>query len=173
MMVRKFEIAPFSRRLGAWFIDFLIIMLIWYLVTTKDLEKVDKILETLDPDAQSSLEIFITEIFKLYVIFILKWLFIQTAYYTFLPSIIGQGKTLGKLLFGISMVKRSDLKEISPSRLILREFIARGLVETMLIIPLIISLVFVFTKESQTIHDRISKTVVIRDSTFVEEDENA
>lgn len=172
-MEEKFEIAPFSRRLGAYFIDFLIILLFWYIFTTKDLEKVDNLLETTNLDQQGSLEIFIEAIFKLYVSFILKWLFIQTVYHTLLPSIIGRGKTLGKLIFGISMVDRSNLKEISPSKLMLREFIARGIIETIFIIPLFISIIFVFIKETRTIHDYISKTIVIRDSAIREEDEYA
>ncbi|HRT68968.1 MAG TPA: RDD family protein [Bacilli bacterium] len=172
-MEKKFEIAPFSHRLGAYFIDFLIVLLFWYVVTIKDLDKVDKLLETINLEQQESLEIFIEGIFKLYVSFILKWLFIQTVYYTLLPSIIGRGKTLGKLLFGISMVDRSNLKEISPSRLILREFIARGLIETILIIPFFISMVLVCIRETRAIHDYIGKTIVIKDSAVGEEDEYA
>lgn len=164
-----FEIAPFPRRIGAWFIDFLIIFIIWYLATTKDMDKINKLMENLDPEIEGNLEIFIKEVFKLYTIFILKLLFVKTMYYSIVPGIIGRGKTLGKLIFSISMVKRDDLSEISPSRLILREFIGQGLIETILFIPIIISFIFLFSKESRTIHDRLAKTVVIKDTSFIGE----
>ena len=131
--------------------------------------KINKLMENLDPDVEGNLEIFIEEVFKLYTIFILKLLFTKTLYYTITPAIFGRGKTLGKLIFSISMVNRENLCEISPTRLVLREFVGRGIIETFLIIPGIISFIFLFTKESRTIHDRIANTIVEKDTTFIGE----
>lgn len=168
-MNKEFQIAPFPLRIGAWFIDFLLIFLIWYLCTTADVQALDELMKTLDPDVPGALDIFAEEVIKLYLLFIVKLLFVQTVYYTIFPAIFGNGKTLGKLIFGISMVSRKDLSEISASRLMFREFVLRGLLETILIIPLLINIILViFSKESKTIHDRLAKTIVIKDKSFIE-----
>ena len=65
---KMFEIAPFQRRIGAWFIDFLIIFIIWYTLTTKDMERVNKLMETLDPDISENLDVLIEEVFDDYSI---------------------------------------------------------------------------------------------------------
>lgn len=170
-MEKEYEIAPFSRRLGATFIDYILIFLVWYMITVRDLESVNSLLETLDPNVEGSLDIFVEAIFKMYIAFIFKYIFVKTFFYVVPPAIIGKGKTLGKLLFGLSMVDYYTLKEIKPIRLIYREFVIRGLLETLLIIPNIVTIVFVlFTKKSRGLHDRICKTIVIRDRSFIEEE---
>ncbi|NLH54225.1 MAG: RDD family protein, partial [Acholeplasmataceae bacterium] len=60
-------------------------------------------------------------------------------------------------------VNRSNLEEASASRLIFREFVGRGLLETMLILPHIASMFLVlFRKDSRSLHDLLAGTVVIK-----------
>lgn len=161
--LKEYELASIKRRFGALVIDYLIIFLIWYVVTIKDLSKVNDLMNILDPEVPGSLDILVEAIFKLYVSFIFKWIAVSTVMYTFFPAIFGNGKTLGKLLFGISVISDVDLNEISPSKLILREFVLRNIVESLLVIPTIISIFMViFRKDSKSIHDLLSHTIVVR-----------
>ena len=163
--VKEYEIASFQRRLGAFVIDYLIIFLIWYLVTTKDLNKINSLMEYLDPAVSGSLEIFVEAIFQLCVAFIFKWIIVSTITYTIFPAIFGNGKSIGKLIFGISVVDDSNFCEISPSKLIFREFVLRNLLETLLIIPTIFSaFLVIFRKDSKSIHDLLAHTIVIKSS---------
>lgn len=165
--LKEYEVATLGRRFGAFVIDYLIIFLIWYAITKTNLNEVNTLMETLDPDIEGSLDIFVQAIFKLYVAFIFKWIAVNTIMYTIFPAIFGDGRTIGKLIFGICVVDSSTFKEISPSRLILREFVIRNVLETILIIPTIISIFLVlFHKESKSIHDQMAKTIVIRKSYY-------
>lgn len=157
--------ASFSKRLGAYIIDFIIVYLLWYLITQNDLEKVNSIVKSLNPDSKEVLDIFAEGIIKLYILFIFKFVFVQTLYFTLLPSILGKGKTLGKLTFGISMLDIKTTNELSPSKLILREFVIRGLFESLLIIPMIVSLFMVIFKK-KAIHDIWSGSIVVKNSSF-------
>ena len=80
-----------------------------------------------------------------YLIFI--FYFVQTVYFTFVPAIIGCGQTIGKLLAGIGVVDARTLNELKPIQLIFREFVCRTLLETVLIIPLIISVCISFFRD--------------------------
>ena len=161
--MKEIEIAQTTRRIGAIVIDYIIIFLLWYIFTAKDLTQVDELLKTLDPDIEGNLDIFVEELFGMYVKFILKWLGIQTVIFTLIPAIIGSGKTIGKLIFGIGVVNSETIEEISPSRLIFREFIVRTLFETLLIIPSIISIFMVLIRrDGRSIHDVFAKTTVIK-----------
>jgi uncharacterized RDD family membrane protein YckC len=89
--------------------------------------------------------------------------FVQTVYFTFVPAIIGCGQTVGKLLAGIGVVDAMTLNELKPIKLIFREFVCRTLLETVLIIPLIISIgLSFFRDDSKSLHDILSKSVVIK-----------
>lgn len=161
--MKEIEIAQTTRRIGAIVIDYIIIFLLWYIFTAKDLTQVDELLKTLDPDIEGNLDIFVEELFGMYVKFILKWLGIQTVIFTLIPAIIGSGKTIGKLIFGIGVVNSETIEEISPSRLIFREFVVRTLFETLLIIPSIISIFMVLIRrDGRSIHDVFAKTIVIK-----------
>ena len=161
--MKEIEIAQTTRRIGAIVIDYIIIFLLWYIFTAKDLTRVDELLKTLDPDIEGNLDIFVEELFGMYVKFILKWLGIQTVIFTLIPAIIGSGKTIGKLIFGIGVVNSETIEEISPSRLIFREFVVRTLFETLLIIPSIISIFMVLIRhDGRSIHDVFAKTIVIK-----------
>ncbi len=94
-----FEVAPFPRRIGAWFIDFLIIFIIWYIFTSKDMDKINKLMENLDPDVDGNLEIFIEEVFKLYTIFILKLLFTKNIILYYHSSNLRKREDFGKTYF--------------------------------------------------------------------------
>ena len=69
--------APKIKRFGAYIIDFFILFVFWYLLTKKDLEKVNVLMETLDPDAAGAADIFAEEIIKLYVSFVFKLMFVE------------------------------------------------------------------------------------------------
>ena len=163
----EYEVAPFSRRVGAFIIDFIAVYLLWYLFTQRDLEKVNVIIKTLDPMSEGLLDVFAEEMIKLYVAFILKLLFAQTLYYTLVPAVIGRGRTVGKLICGLSMLDSETLKEITPIKLVFREFVLRGLLETLLVVPFAVSIFMVcFRKKATAIHDLWAKTVVVKDSSF-------
>lgn len=172
-MNNEYETAQTSRRIGAFIIDFFIVFLLWHLFTDYDLKEVNAIIKSLDPVIEGSVDILAKEVTRLYVIFMLKFIFVQTLYYTLVPAVFGRGKTFGKLIFGISMLDVRTLKEVVPTKLILREFLLRCLFETLLVVPLIVSSVLVlFTKKSLAIHDLWAGTVVITDSSFIyDEDE--
>ncbi len=168
----EYEVAPFSRRLGAFIIDFIAVYTLWFFFTQRDLEKVNVIIKTLETMSEGLLDVFAEGMIKLYVAFILKLLFVQTLYYCFIPSVIGKGKTFGKLICGISMRDSETLKEITPTKLIFREFVLRGLFEILLVVPFIVSIFMVcFTKKATAIHDLWAKTVVVKDS-FLSGDED-
>ncbi len=157
--------ATFGRRLGAYLIDTLFIFLVWYFLTIKDMASFNTIMETLDPQAENAFSLFVENLFQLYVKFVFKWIFVSTIIFVFPPAIVGDGKTIGKLLFGISVVDLKTGNEIIPIKLILREFIIRNLLESMLIIPFIVSAAMViFRKDSRSIHDLVAGTIVIKKS---------
>ena len=58
---------------------------------------------------------------------------------------------------------------MSPSRLLLREFIGRTIVETLLIVPGIVSLVMTaVSRDGISLRDRIAGTIVVQDSSYLE-----
>lgn len=163
-----YESANFIRRLVAFFFDTLIVVVIWYLCSITTFKQIDEFVANLgiNPDDFTNPEVlkefarlYHQTIVKLYMFFI----FSKLAYYTFAPAIIGDGKTLGKLVCGIGVVNVKTLNEVTPTRLILREFVGSILVETVLIVPLIISGVIAMVREdSRSLHDLIAGTVVIK-----------
>lgn len=161
--------APNSKRIGAIIIDFFIVFFLWYLFTIKDLDKVNQLLKVLDPSVPGANDQFAEAIFQMVVAFVLKMIFCQTVYFCLLPAIIGRGKTVGKLLFRLSMVDNVTLKEVSVGKLLLREFVGRTLIENFLIVPAIVSAIMALTT-TKAIHDRIAGTVVVSDTTFIYED---
>ena len=166
-MGKEYELASIKRRLGALLIDGLIIFFIWYLVTMSDLALLDDLMKVLDPDIPGSLDLLVETIFKVYIAFIFKWVVVSTIVYTVIPAIIGDGKTIGKLLLGMSVISNQTNTEVSPSRLILREFIGRNLIETLCIIPGVISIFMVIIrKDTKSIHDLLSHTIVVKKTTM-------
>lgn len=166
-MGKEYELASIKRRLGALLIDGLIIFFIWYLVTISDLALLNDLIKVLDPDIPGSLDLLVETIFKVYIAFIFKWVAVSTIVYTVIPAIIGDGKTIGKLLLGMSVISNQTNTEVSPSRLILREFIGRNLIETLCIIPGVISIFMVIIrKDAKSIHDLLSHTIVVKKTTM-------
>mgnify|MGYP001269907430 CR=1 FL=1 len=161
-------IAPKYKRLAAFMMDIVLVFLIWYFMTMGDLKQVDTLMETLDPAMDGALDIFIETLFRMWTVFLLKWLFCQTLYFCLLPAILGKGKTFGKLVLRISLLDASTLEEMSPSRLMLREFVCRTLLETFLIVPGIISLLMVaFSKDGKSLRDRLANTIVVQDTSYL------
>lgn len=168
MMENARPAAPKMKRLGSWIIDGGIVFLLWYMLTSGDLEKVNALLAGLDPARAGALDVFAQALFQMLTKFLLKLLFCQTLYYCFVPALLGRGKTIGKLLFRISLVDRRTWGEMSPSRLILREFVGRGLVETLLILPGAVSLGMVlFSADGRSLRDRMARTAVIEDTSYL------
>lgn len=161
-------IAPKYKRLAAFLLDFVLVFMLWYFMTKGNLKQVDTLMETLDPAVDGALDVFVQALFQMLTAFLLKWLFCQTLYFCILPAILGNGKTLGKLLLRISLLDAGTLDEMSPSRLMLRELVGRTLLETVLIIPGIVSLFMVlFSKNGKSLRDRLANTVSVQDTSYL------
>ena len=161
-------IAPKYKRISAFLVDFILVFLLWCFMTNTDLKQVDTLMESLDPTIEGSLDVFIKALFQMLTAFLLKWLFCQTLYYCVLPALIGNGKTIGKLILRISLVEVATLEEMSPSRLMLREFVGRTLLETLFVIPGIISLFMVlFSKGGKSLRDRLANTIIVQDTSYL------
>lgn len=161
-------IAPKYKRLAAFLLDFVLVFMLWYFMTKGNLKQVDTLMETLDPAVDGALDVFVQALFQMLTAFLLKWLFCQTLYFCILPAILGNGKTLGKLLLRISLLDTGTLDEMSPSRLMLRELVGRTLLETVLIIPGIVSLFMVlFSKNGKSLRDRLANTVSVQDTSYL------
>ena len=163
-----YESANFIRRMCAFGVDFLIIIWIWYVCSISTFNKLNDFVSQLgiNPSDFSNPEVLL-DFARLYHQSIIKLIFIfyfvQTVYFTFVPAIIGCGQTIGKLLAGIGVVDARTLNELKPIQLIFREFVCRTLLETVLIIPLIISIcISFFRDDSKSLHDILSKSVVIK-----------
>lgn len=167
---QTFETATFIRRAMAFLIDLLFVIAIAYLmvIILKLFSKIDYFFEIFEATQNQieNKELFdeMRDLFyELFIKLYLVWLGAKLIYYTLIPAIIGNGRTLGKFAAGIGVVDADTLEEISPSKLILREFVGRILIETVLIIPYIISIFLSFYREdSRSLHDFIANTVVIR-----------
>lgn len=154
--------APKIKRFGAYIIDFFILFAFWYLLTKKDLEKVNVLLETLDPDAVGAADIFAEAIIKLYVSFIFKLMFVEVLYYCLVPAVLGKGRTVGKLIFKINLVSRDTGEELSVPRLFLRELLGRAIIETLFVIPLFVSMfMLLFTEDGKTIRDLLGRSITV------------
>ena len=162
-------IAPKYKRLAAFLLDFVLVFMLWYFMTKGNLKQVDTLMETLDPAVDGALDVFVQALFQMLTAFLLKWLFCQTLYFCILPAILGNGKTLGKLLLRISLLDAGTLDEMSPSRLMLRELVGRTLLETVLIIPGIVSLFMVlFSKNGKSLRDRLANTITVQDTSYLD-----
>ena len=161
-------IAPKYKRLAAFLLDFVLVFMLWYFMTKGNLKQVDTLMETLDPAVDGALDVFVQALFQMLTAFLLKWLFCQTLYFCILPAILGNGKTLGKLLLRISLLDAGTLDEMSPSRLMLRELVGRTLLETLLIIPGIVSLFMIlFSKNGKSLRDRLANTISVQDTSYL------
>lgn len=161
-------IAPKYKRIIAFIVDFILVFMLWYFMTKGDLREVDTLMETLDPLAEGALDQFVQVLFQMLTAFLLKWLFCQTLYFCALPAIFGNGKTLGKAILRISLLNAGTLEEMSPSRLILREFVGRTIIETLLVLPGIVSLfMIVFSKDGKSLRDRLANTIAVRDTSYL------
>ena len=163
-----YESANFIRRLCALGLDMLIVVCIWYICSISTFNSLNAYVAQLgiNPSDFTNPQILL-EFARLYHQSIVKLIFIfyfvQTVYFTFVPAIVGRGQTIGKLLAGIGVVDAKTLNELKPIKLIFREFVCRTLLETVLIIPLIISIgLSFFRDDSKSLHDILSKSVVIK-----------
>ena len=148
--------APRTQRFGAWLIDSALVFLLWYLCTGSDLETVNVLMQTLDPTQPGALDQFAQAIFKMLTAFGLKAAFCQTAYYCLVPALLGRGRTIGKLLLRLRVADAAVPGEVSPSRLVLP-----GLASAVLAL---------FSSEGRTLHDRLSRTIVVQSKGWEEDD---
>lgn len=163
-----FESANLIRRFFALLIDYIILIVIWYLSTKYVYRDMDRVVEGLglgaddfvDPESYQN---FVKEYTGFILKLVIYWVFIKSAYFSLIPAIIGKGRTVGKMLAGIGSLDFKTLEEIKPLKLIFKEFIIRGIVETLLIIPGIVScFIALFRSDSRSLHDLIAGTVVIK-----------
>ncbi|XMB73056.1 RDD family protein [Mycoplasmatota bacterium WC30] len=166
--VLTFESANFIRRMLAYFIDVLLMIVIWYLITKGFYKEIDQFVETLGSGQNDFYNFMLYEEFRdlfwrLIMNLYLVWIAVQTIYFMLVPAFIGNGRSVGKMLAGIGTVDAKTLEEVTPTKLFIREFFCRGIIETVFIIPGIVSILFAFFREdSKSMHDLISKTVVIK-----------
>lgn len=163
-----FETASIGRRLAAYLIDAVIIIGLLYLVSILLFNPIDTFVQYLgtnpaDFEDPAEYEKLVQLFYRLILNIGIAWFAIRLVYFTLVPAIIGDGRTVGKLIAGIGVVDIQTLEEISPTRLMLRELIGRNIIETLLIIPGIVSIVVsLVRKDSRGIRDLMAKTVVIK-----------
>lgn len=164
----SFETASIARRLSAYIIDVVIIVALVYIASIFLYKPIDNFVHNLgidetDFDSLLKYEEFKELFYRLILNLILAWTAIRLVYFTLVPALIGNGRTVGKLVAGIGVVDAITAKEISPSKLMLREFVGRILIETFLVIPGLVSITLAMArKDSKTIRDLLAKTVVIK-----------
>lgn len=166
-----FETAGFARRLFAYLLDFILIIAIWFIFSMfvfDFFKEVDEFITNF-PATDEALQdpenfrIFSELMWKLVLNLILTYLAVQLVYFTLVPALLGDGRTLGKMLAGIGVIDIRTVNEVSPSRLFLREFLCRTLLETLLILPGIVSFIIALVRDdSRSLHDLLSKTAVIK-----------
>lgn len=166
-----YESANLIRRLCAYVIDVILMIAIWYIVVQYILNifgPIDAFVETFNPTDENLVDLlkyneFVNLFWRWLLNLYLTWLSIHLLYFTITPAILGDGRTIGKMLAGIGVVHLESLEEITPTRLILREFVGRLLIENLFILPMIATMIVsVFRKDGRSIHDLISKTIVIK-----------
>ncbi|MFA5693453.1 MAG: RDD family protein [Acholeplasmataceae bacterium] len=171
---QEYETATFIRRGFSYLLDVLVVIAILtaFIYGFKVFDDINKFFELFEATAEDlENEVLYLEMRDLFLEVLLKvylfYLASKLIYFTLIPAIIGNGRTLGKLVAGLAVLDEGTLEEISPSRLILREFLGRVLIETVLIIPFIISIFISYYREdSKSLHDLIAKTVVIKEEMF-------
>ncbi len=166
-----YETASLARRVGSYLFDFMLMVVIWYIFIEYVFEfmgPIDSFIKSLGQDERDFENLILFNefkdlVWKLFLNLWLAWLIVNTAYYTLVPALIGDGRTVGKMIAGIGVVSHQTLEEVSPSRLVLREFVGKVLIEMLFIIPMIVSVFMALAREdSRMIHDIVSKTVVIK-----------
>lgn len=168
---QTYESANLIRRICAYAIDLAIMISIWFIFIEfvfNFFGPIDQFVKNFNPSDTDLTDLIMYEEFvelfwRLVLNLYLTWLLVQLVYYTIVPALIGEGRSVGKMLAGIGVVHLETLEELSPSRLMLREFVGRLLLENLLIVPIVAScLVSFFRDDGRTIHDLISKSVVIK-----------
>ncbi len=163
-----YETASIGRRFSAYLIDAVIIISLLSIASFFLFKPINEFVTNLGVDEndfnswvkyQEFKDLFLRLILNMY----LAWTGIRIAYFTLAPAIIGSGRTVGRLIAGIGVLDCDTLEEISPSRLVLREVVGRVVVETILMIPGIVSIIMPFVRKDQrTIRDLIAGTNVIK-----------
>lgn len=168
---QTYESANLIRRLCAYAIDVVLMICIWYIFIEFVFNlfgPIDAFVQSFDPSDQNLEDLiqytqFVELFWRLIFHLFLTWIGVNLVYFTLVPAIIGDGRTVGKMLAGIGVVHLETLEEVSPTRLILREFVGRTLIEHVFIIPTLVSIIFAVVRDDgKMIHDLIAKTVVIK-----------
>jgi predicted permease len=100
-----FESANFIRRMIAYLIDLVLIIVIWYLCTKRLFREVDDFIASLglnngDFTSAEKLKQFADLIGQLYLKLFLTFIFVQTLYFSLTPAIIGNGQSVGETGYG-------------------------------------------------------------------------
>lgn len=139
----SYDLAGIWPRLGAFIIDWTIVTLLTSAVFVAGLRQID-VDYTYNPGALFSILI------KVYLLL----LFFASSYFLFLTAYCG--KTVGKLLFGIEIVKKSG---VSPGYY---DCAKRWIFSIISILPFFAGyLIAIFSEDKQGLHDRIADTVVV------------
>ena len=163
-----FESASLGKRVIAFVIDILLVTGIWFIISLAFFKEIDAFMTVVgtqendfnNPETLNKFKDLVTE---LYLKLIICWIMVKGCYYALTAAIIGNGRTIGKWIMNIGVVDRNTLEEISPTKLFLREFIYRGILETLLIIPYFISIGLCFFRDdSRSLHDILAHSVVIK-----------
>ena len=167
-------LAPVGRRLGAALIDYLILNLIvgmafFSTMTVESLNKLNTIFanelelisKSAKPDTTQILKTMITSIPESTLAAIGFAVLILTVFQIWL--IASRGQTIGKILLKIKIVdevsgeKTTFLRSVIL-RSVLVKYIGYNIVGSLLFF---VDLVFLFTKQNRTLHDRLAKTLVV------------
>lgn len=168
---QTYESANLIRRLCAYIIDIVLMIALWYIFIQfifNFFGPIDSFVENFNPTDEDLLDLlryneFVELFWSLILNLYLTWILVHLVYFTLIPAIIGDGRTVGKMLAGIGVVHLETLEEITPTRLMLREFVGRLLLENFLILPIIASMIVSFVrKDGRSIHDLVAKTIVIK-----------
>lgn len=166
-----FESANLIRRLCAYAIDLILIIAIWYIFVQfifNFFGPIDSFVENFIPTEDALVDLlkyneFVDLFWKLILNLYLTAILVHLVYFTLIPAILGDGRTVGKLLAGIGVVHLETLEELSPTRLMFREFVGRLLIQHVFILPIIASMIVsIVRKDGRGIHDLVAKTIVIK-----------
>lgn len=200
----NYESAKWSKRLIAFIFDILLVITIWTLLNINNFKTMFDFVKSVSDkmiDSAEVLEKFKLLYYQFYTKLILYLILTTTLYYTLIPALLGKGKTFGKLICSLGVIRYGTDKEPNPTRLVLRELVGRSIIEYTLALPFIVNLFFNFSgftqsgsslsgiviaitmilplcvsiilslarKDSRSLHDLISGTVVIQADFFGED----
>lgn len=83
-------------------------------------------------------------------------------FYSLLASILLKGQTIGKKLFHLKVYQTSQMP-VTKSKLVLREFLGKILINSIPFAPIVSLFVMLLTKDHKTLHDSLADTQVFQE----------